>query len=101
MTTESTQWLKDERVETKRKYVHPKYINPLIDGHTEKKFDLLFYALQITNICAFLGTGIAISMVIHPAIENEGIRMLANLAVGWAMGSVLMMILNHRSRMRN
>ena len=97
MITESTQWLKDGMKDTKRKYIHP-----LIDGHIEKKkFDLLFYALQITDTCAFLGTGIAISMVIHPAIENEGFRMLANLAVGWAMGSALMIILNHRSRMRN
>ena len=70
----------------------------MIDEHTEKKFDLLFYALQIIDICAFLGTGIAISMAIHPAIENEGLRTLANLAVGWAMGSALLTVLSNRSR---
>jgi hypothetical protein len=61
-----------------------------------KNFDFLFYVLQAIDICAFLGTGIAISTAIHPAIENEGFRALANIALGWVCGSVLVMRLNDR-----
>jgi len=61
-----------------------------------KLLDYFYWFQQIADICAFLGTGIAISVAIHPAIENDVMRTLANLALGWACGNVLLVVLTNR-----